>query len=47
MKIAVYKNTTRLGFLVVNGNQMPNLADMISLLHEKGIQGWTHYEEAA
>ena len=47
MKIAVYKNTTLLGYLIVNGNQMPKLDDMICLLHQKGVKSWTHYDEAA
>lgn len=47
MKIAVYKNTTLLGYLLVNGNQMPSLDRMIWTLHQKGVKGWTHYEEAA
>lgn len=47
MKIAVYKNTELLGWLIVNGNQIPDLADMIWILHQKGVKSWTHYDEAA
>ena len=47
MKIAVYKDTTLLGYLKVKGDIIPNLPDMISILHNKDVKGWTHYEEAA
>jgi hypothetical protein len=45
MKIAVYKNEELLGYLVINGNTIPNIADMCSLLGEQEkAKGWTRYK---
>ena len=47
MRIAVFNNDRILGYLFVNGNKIPSFPDMISLLHNKSVKGWTKYEEAA